>query len=378
MKKQTRYFALVAVGLVASFALVLGGCSKKASTSKTSTSESASLSSTTSSYSDVSSSSSSSDLSGSSSSTSSYLKLKPETISGFELSPMVKDIVGTYSGIQADEQFYDHISQYQVRVNADGSYTALSRKLTILPDGVSNYNLFERVYFDTANTMKFALPGIERNGKRYSYDTNFTLERGVVVEKYGKLHFRPLSTITTQSNNHQSTYTTTDGKSNLALDLVAGFMVLHKVPDTEEKFQSFLKEHFDFDIPFSTSFSETQSYAADGHVYLNGLELEKSNEVDPIVSTDLDQLLTWKEVSNIFSTPNGILQVWAIQKGIYQFEKPDLVVGAGDAKVYAENGNPLTVDVAFRDQQNKRLYLYWKGKIDGITEVNGTYVLKAN
>lgn len=376
MKKKSKHLVLGTAGLVTSLALVLGGCAQKASTSNSSTSESSSLSSETSSYYDVSTSSSSSDLDSSSSTTSDSLKLKPETISGFELSPMVKDIVGTYSGLQVDEQFDDHISQYQVRINADGSYTALSRKLTVIPDSVTNYNLFERVYFDSANTMKYALPSIERNGKRYSYDTDFTFERGVVVEKFGKLNLRPLSTITTQSNNHQSTFTTTDGQSNLALDLVAGNIDINNVPDTEDKFQSFVEKNFAFDIPFSMSFTESQSYASDGHVYLYGFELAKSDDVDPIVSKDLDQLLDWKDVSTIFTTPNGVLQVWAIQKGIYQYEKPDLVTGLGDAKVYAENGDSITPEVAFRDQQNKRVYIYWKGKIAGITEANGSYIFK--
>lgn len=307
-----------------------------------------------------------------------YLTIDPTIVSEYSdgpytLSPLVKSVVGSYEGTTQDGLSDDYLYNYQLRIKEDGTYVKLTRKLTLILDSMTNFSLFERIYFDSSQTMKWARPTISINGKTYSYSEDYIYERGVLVEKFGKLHFAPLAQYDTEAIDHHSVFIEANGQVNLAKDLVASFVDLDNLPDLETGFEQLVQTKFDYQKEFQ--FAETSEYILDGKIMINNLQLTKTDKVDTLVSTDLDQLITAEVVKSIFSDMNGILQIVAIQKGIYQVNEPQLVPFTDHTKIYNSDGSNAGVIYALLDETSKDLYVYQRGKLLTAQEMNSTYVL---
>lgn len=240
-----------------------------------------------------------------------YLVINPKNVKDFEgksfvLSDMVKDVVGMYSGMmQVDGQ----LSIYQLSIKDDGTYILLEQ--SFIPRNPTRYT--PNYYFNSSDKFQYTKNIFEIEGNEYEY-AYWNLERGVLVEKFGKLHFVTLANHKPSDLigvNNAPFYITQKGKVDLAKSLVLSQFFeawMHNLlPDTEPNYERLISHKFDYEKEYS--FNEGKRYILDEKIFFDGLELSRSNDVDPIVSEGLDAVITQELVLDIFKDTNGIYQV---------------------------------------------------------------------
>ena len=298
-----------------------------------------------------------------------YLVINPKKVKdfegkSFELSDMVKDVVGTYSGMKQNDNYMENFNIYHLNIQDDGTYILLNQKFTRASLSLST----EKNYFDSSNQLQSISSVVEIDGDKYTY-YDVEIARGILVEKFGKLHFVPLA--------HHSglEYITSEGQVDVLKGVIASEMSIDysstSLPDSKERFQDLITR---FDYQKDYLFKEGEQYILDGKVYFGDLELSRSNDVDPIVSEGLGALVTQEFVLDMFKDANGIFQLCVERYRIPSSVK--LVPYTDYSKVYTSNGDKANVIAAFLNETSKELYVYRLGRIDVVREVNGTFVIQ--
>lgn len=290
----------------------------------------------------------------------------------YKLSKMVKSVVGTYSGVNTSTSDNNYLTIYQLRINEDGTYVKLSRPMIIIPDGM-DYN-HNNIYFDSSDNIKtVAHQRSNLNGHTVVEQNKYTLERGVLVEKFGKLHLVSLHYV---SNPDTGRYIDLDGEINLEKDLIVSTISprSENIPTTSEYFQKYVETEFDYNKEFEVS-EVSDTYILDGKIMIENTELSKSEKVESLVSKNLDEIITEKSVKDVFSDLNGVLQYHIVHFG---FDEPldEFVEFTDYSKIYRESGENADVKRAILNKNSKNIIVYYDNKISEAYEENGTFVLR--
>ncbi|WP_161980028.1 hypothetical protein [Streptococcus sp. S784/96/1] len=280
----------------------------------------------------------------------------------FKLSSMVKDVVGTYRGISYTNSFAGN-ELYELRIKEDGTYFKVTRPF-MPKDWAEDSN--KVYYLDNANTMQVVNKSASMDGKDFVYDDHFSVEQGVLVEKFGKLHF-----ISLYYKDLIDYYYNQDGSMDLGKSFVSATMDLQGIPDKESRLESYaISLYSNYEKEFF--FEEDSDYIMDGKIFFGETELTESNEVSQLVSEDLDRLVTPDHVKDILNSPNGLFQVtlhggWDDLK-VSEFTDYD--------KIFEKDSEKAKVSFSIRDKNSGDIYVYQPGKVKYADELNGTFVLR--
>ncbi|MGT2951657.1 hypothetical protein BU202_08715 [Streptococcus cuniculi] len=361
--KTRRWITLLTTGILATTLLI--ACSPKQESAEQPSMDSSSEVS-------ISTSESSSDTEQSSFNADDYLTIDTSKITDFELSPMVKSAVGTYSGVVANSW---STKEYQVKINEDGTYFMLSRELfprdeeTILPKADP------RPYLDSSNRQQSKQLETTIDGKLYEF-SDFHFTRGVLVEKYGQLYFAPL--------NDQDIFPYLDQNGNL--DFVKGILVstlsygtYDRVIDTTSDYEIFLTKTFDYSktLPDPSPYFVIDS----GKLTIDKVEVPKSSNVDSFLTTNLNNSFAKEKILKQIESANDVLQFARSKVPIDTYTIKAL---SDFSDVYTSDNQRINAKyaVTLKDEKHTltaydetEIYVYYEGTIYYGKELNGKFVL---
>ncbi|HEL9634479.1 TPA: hypothetical protein U0K44_001337 [Streptococcus suis] len=301
-----------------------------------------------------------------------YLSVDTRAFSDFKLSDLVKGSVGTYSGVVSRNL---STTEYQVKINEDGTYLMLSRELLLRDETYSFPKADPRPYLDSQNVLQHKQLETIIDDKLYEF-SDFYLERGVVIEKYGQLYFSQLT------SHGIFPYIDQEGNIDLAKGLLVDSSVTglnDRVIDTVSDYDTFLKLNFDY----STILSEPlETLVIDsGKLMIDGVEVPKSEKVDSFLTRGLDESLAQEKVIKQIESANDVLQFVRSKVPVDTYEITALT---DFSEVYTHDSKEVKAAYAvtlFEDDgyvtttDEREVYVYYDGTIYYGKEVNGKYVL---
>lgn len=358
--KNNRVLMLACCTLLASSVLI--GCSSETSTSK----PSLEASSTKQSSSDTETASNKQKQEFD---TSEYLVIDTSKIEDFELSPLVKEVVGTYSGIIKNNN-----TKYEIKINRDGTYAMLSYNVSI-PYHIATNEVRTYPYLDKADTQVNIPLTWEESGETYGMYNGFTLDRGVLVEKYGQLHYQSIS------KTAGDTYIDSDGNFDFVKGLVKSEVSgTGKLPDTETGYEAFIENQFSSGDRYVFGEDSVEPYIEGGKLYVGEEELTASTNLSNLITKDLTDLFSKKNLSNLIQSNNDIVQ---FKTALGNIVADDTISPFTDFdNLYTYSGKKVEADYAVSVSGIRNymatafVYVYYNGVIEKAVEQNGKYIIQ--
>ena len=301
-----------------------------------------------------------------------YLTIDTSKLNDYKVSEMVKEVVGTYSGVVANNW---STTEYQVRINEDGTYMILSRGLFLRDENTIFEKADPRPYLDSKNIVQYKQLETTINDKLYEF-SDFNLERGVVVEKYGQLYFASL-------DSHKI-FPYLDQNGEVALSkgiLVDGnnLGMSDRVVDTASDYQKFLETNFDYS---KTLTQPSEFFVIDsGKLTIDKVEVPKSSDVDSFLTTNLTKSLDSEKVLKQIESSNDVLQ---FARSKVPIDTYTITALTDFSDVYLSDGQQVEAKyaIALKDEKHTitiydktEIYAYYNGTIYYGKEQNGKFIL---
>ena len=301
-----------------------------------------------------------------------YLTIDTSKLNDYKVSDMVIDVAGTYSGVVANNW---STTEYQVRINEDGTYMILSRGLFLRDENTIFEKADPRPYLDSKNTVQYKQLETTINDKLYEF-SDFNLERGVVIEKYSQLYFAPL-------DSHKIfPYLDQNGE----LDLSKGILVdgnslgmNDRVVDTTSDYQKFLETNFNYS---KTLTQPSEFFVIDSRkLTIDNVEVPKSSDVDSFLKTDLTKSLDSEKVLKQIESSNDVLQ---FARSKVPIDTYTITALTDFSDVYLSDGQKVEAEYAITLKDEKHtmsiydeteIYAYYNGTIYYGKEQNGKFIL---
>ncbi|MGT2800515.1 hypothetical protein [Streptococcus marmotae] len=299
-----------------------------------------------------------------------YLTLDPKTVEGFELSDLVKEAAGTYAGIVEREGSHE-TKEYQVKINKDGTYLMLSRQLT--PS-----DTYTITYLDSTNTPQHKTLEPTVNGKQYYIETNrnFSLQRGVVIERFGRLNLVPL-----KYDVPIMPFLDQNGKLDFTKGIISAAYKDNKIDsiiDTDKELEAFLRSHFDYSKKLPETLSSQFIFEA-GKLMNDETEIPKSEAVETFLTQDLTESLAKEKMLQPITSANDLFQ-FIFYSYVNISDLAPFKVLTDFSNVYTEDGQQVNPQYAIIADdylyKGRTICAYYNGDIYFGPEDHGKFILR--